>query len=878
MLKFEVVLFTVLHIISDKECLGITVPLPEVTPTMAGVTAPTKDLRFFREVSPDKARTIEIDDSLDVAESQIVNIRIPYMIESKRDNVRDGFYPGVKLLQPIRPKFHGKTPPRKNRNIPMENPFQINMRERNYRQLQDYLKRKPYRSVSNDDTQFQPIIKPSPVNVIPINHQTFDTIRSQVQFLKDRQKLFFQHAEDDFPVNRHYNTQPADEISYFRQREKELGQPALYHDGNNSEQVSGENYYSLNDFGKNDRQSSESQKTNVLSSRQSDENNSAENSSDEINSGGVNRNNYKNSESQEKQQHDYDYSQQQSDESVSTTSEEVPTTPARKRNKFVPRKTYSQVRHSERVQRRPKLVEEPRVKEKISTSKSHIVYREEGYDDNDYDHGKEQKAGEFNEVEKRQKDIKRKRRSVNEVPDKVEEDGRVKNGSLSEVQFQNVTGTITGNVPKVDQAAEAKAEKDQVKELERAVTATSAPTNSTTNDTVDDEIDALPIPLALKQRLKPLNLKGAALMQYIEEALKNSSIYLPDEPISADARISESRVIPVQSKKYPYYKLPTDVVGKNSPLRYAQNAKRPRSSIYATKNDIECHDIDEQIDPIPNKIKNNNFDKTHPGRQGKRLRNLGDKIDCLKEKFFGKNPLDNPLFEENISVPDNVFNATEYIQSHIKNNVYKDVLNNIRSNLLEESETDDKKATTRSDESSDVSYAEVYEDLVDIPLDPTTEIPKDDFHLLTNEETPEVTKHKLEVQRFIAKQPKLSGSTIPIFDINPYFPKFTFHANTDLYKNYGHESSKAAVTTTTTEIPEALPDAFYEQTQNDQFSIPIRNVDLRTSYPRFIEPYRTPQYQKKRSLYDLRTPRISHNHSPVYRRRPKLIVYSYGGN
>lgn len=91
--------------------------------------------------------------------------------------------------------------------------------------------------------------------------------------------------------------------------------------------------------------------------------------------------------------------------------------------------------------------------------------------------------------------------------------------------------------------------------------------------------------------------------------------------------------------KYPYYK----TAPKNSPQRYATNIelipKKGASEMpfYDSTNYKECPEISPNIKIGPDVESN----KGEP-----RLKGLGDKIDCLKSKYFGVDPFDNPFFKE----------------------------------------------------------------------------------------------------------------------------------------------------------------------------------------------------------------------------------------
>lgn len=115
--------------------------------------------------------------------------------------------------------------------------------------------------------------------------------------------------------------------------------------------------------------------------------------------------------------------------------------------------------------------------------------------------------------------------------------------------------------------------------------------------------------------------------------------------------------ISVNVQKYPFYKtIRPDGISKYSVLRYISNPMEipkkqvGRMTFYESRNNIDC------VEPTPPQ-------KVVPQREeGQWAYNprpklpritLGDKISCLKIKFFGSDPLDNPFFkEESVGYPE----------------------------------------------------------------------------------------------------------------------------------------------------------------------------------------------------------------------------------
>ncbi|CAH2010883.1 unnamed protein product [Acanthoscelides obtectus] len=120
-------------------------------------------------------------------------------------------------------------------------------------------------------------------------------------------------------------------------------------------------------------------------------------------------------------------------------------------------------------------------------------------------------------------------------------------------------------------------------------------------------------------------------------------------------------------QKYPYYQVST--LNPNSPLRYSEDLRnipdktRDNLAFYRqAETRYRCPEIDRTVDPIPDKVNGKTAateqeeeeseedeEETDPSNHkppSKRLNQLGDKIDCLKVKYFGANPFDSPFFAE----------------------------------------------------------------------------------------------------------------------------------------------------------------------------------------------------------------------------------------
>jgi hypothetical protein len=467
--------------------------------------------------------------------------------------------------------------------------------------------------------KFYPLMRPSPINVMPTEPPSFDTVRSYVRYLKMRQEKFFSDFDDDeekpSPVAAAI-AQPkisvpfAGEIDYFKEREKELAR-----------EEERRNQFSPADFGSNDRISDIDDdvlppyREDHYASNESEIRNASHNDDDDDNEEEENDNSESSNErgGGEEVQAYYDGREDYDD----AVAEEE----SRKKEQFVPFRLYAQVRHMEADHH-----EQPKkknIKEKVSLAKKNIYYKEEGYEDKNYDHG----------------------------ADKV-------NYGYDE--------NIKELTPK------------QVRKRAK---------RSTDGDSESLDVSKLPVALAYIKKSELPNLTGVKLLKHLDELLKNSSIYLPDEDDSNSRPVKFAK--PKRSQKYPYYNTPDTVLSEMSAHRYSENLKnypRHKESLYKLKNVHKCDEIEEDIDPVPSDIE----EKGKPTRfnnKPQRLRGLGDKIGCLREKYFGKDPFDNPLFHEDEYVAASIPIPVTHNLSRQANpliTVYDDVINNIRSGFLDE--------------------------------------------------------------------------------------------------------------------------------------------------------------------------------------------------
>lgn len=281
------------------------------------------------------------------------------------------------------------------------------------------------------------------------------------------------------------------------------------------------------------------------------------------------------------------------------------------------------------------------------------------------------------------------------------------------------------------------------------------------------EPSELPVALAYIKKSELPNLTGEALLKHLDELLKKSSIFLPDED---DGVVITTRKRPSEtiygtsdknrkSHKYPYYNLPDSAtLDAMSAFRYSENMKnfpKEKQSLYSYKDTHECEEIDEDIDPVPKDIDEED-NKTKYNKSPQRLNKLGDKIKCYKQKYFGKDPFDNPLFKEKYvaaSVPIPFGDST--LISHQANpliTVYDDVISNIRAAFADELKNQREKE--RREKAS---------------IEPSTAISAS--NTIAKISKPDVKVSNLSSSGAVPR--------LPLFDINNYYPKFIVSSKED---------------------------------------------------------------------------------------------------
>lgn len=146
---------------------------------------------------------------------------------------------------------------------------------------------------------------------------------------------------------------------------------------------------------------------------------------------------------------------------------------------------------------------------------------------------------------------------------------------------------------------------------------------------------------AIKERI----LEEGGHVVYTEQGYEDKQYDHGDEERFANYKKGQSKATrqkrSAQSgRAFPFYLASPKVIPELSPIRYSEGVGlNPNRRLYDTKTK-NCDAI-EFDDSTVNDEDNNITTK-------KRLNGLGDKLDCMREKLFGANPFDNPIFLERL--------------------------------------------------------------------------------------------------------------------------------------------------------------------------------------------------------------------------------------
>ncbi|XP_035786026.1 uncharacterized protein LOC118463524 [Anopheles albimanus] len=620
------------------------------------------------------------------------------------------------------------------------------------------------------DTPFVPVMKPSPVNplhrepppeimfepisILPLETPSFDTLRNHVNFLKHKQAAFFEGQGREFGFGPYLGDDGASFTVHHGDDEQGL------RDGGER------NTLSEDDFGQNDRKYDRRGLT--AGNGEGNGRESEEDDEDFYDPDG--------------KEHDQEDREREEDD-FEDSREEV-----RQVSTFEPKKTYTQVRHQDTVRHVPRNEvpeedEESRqrdgdddeadqdernddeeddedededhrsrgrapIKERVKVARKNIVYSEKGREASKFDHGSEESFGQYEQQQQQEKEQPKRKKSKRQ---------RIKRATEDSSQSEDQQHSKEEAVP------------------EPLIDAIILFANLT-------GAESLPLAEALTD---PRQLHGDELIRFLDEAIQNTTQYLP-EP-SRNPEVISIVAPPSNVVKFPYYYRPASEIDVDSALRYAENLTTFSTGPYASRADVVCNEVDVDIADEPEPIAD---DGEGGFRPIKRLQGLGDKIDCLKVRHFGKEPLDNPLFrEEFVGVPRQVFTvgmgaggskgptvaaaAAASRQPNPAVAVYNDVIRHIKKHLASQQ----RRKNAKADEQETVMIA--VPRVMRLPAD---EAAREDQHATTGVQRP-TQKREARILTFPEANPTLLSNHvgIPIFDISKYFPRFMMRANDDLY-------------------------------------------------------------------------------------------------
>lgn len=354
---------------------------------------------------------------------------------------------------------------------------------------------------------------------------------------------------------------------------------------------------------------------------------------------------------------------------------------------FVPIKNYAQVRKTETYKHLPRsaavddaenfdeIRNAPRLREAVKSTKAQTVYSEEGYEDTAYDHAGEQKHASENEGHGGYLNEHELSGGKYKTPS---ESAKYEDGGGSAYRDQIIHAEKWKDDNK-DNEKHTDEEDYSENENEHSIEADGVENpsvedesyrnkreNDMNNDTSTDKLNLSTTNATISSH--DIDKRNA---NFKVPELDLNSTYLTEEEILKLAKIKFEPKKDDTMQKYPYYFKNFKAISKHSPLRYAENLKFiPKKSMggtefYDSRSKFECPEVDDVPDPIPDKLNRNGHpdnnddeDEEASSKKGEenfntakktpRLRDLGNKIDCFKAKYFGENPLDSPFFKEDI--------------------------------------------------------------------------------------------------------------------------------------------------------------------------------------------------------------------------------------
>lgn len=305
----------------------------------------------------------------------------------------------------------------------------------------------------------------------------------------------------------------------------------------------------------------------------------------------------------------------------------------------------------------------------------------------------------------------------------------------------------------------------------------------------------------LKERI----LEKGGHVVYTEQGYEDNQYDHGNEEKFANVKQRKRRH--VSEDKFPFYYSPRRNIPKHSAIRYAENGEHLRNgktSLYNTKRKI-CDDVEFN--------ESNVNDKEVDFESKKRLTGLEDKIDCLKEKLFGADPLNNPIFQEHYVdeiVPIVKPRRTRRSFDKEPYSTLVNVFDDVTSNIEQLSTSNVKRDHSPSESSVDYVVFPPYVDLanskmnsknssiLDIIANETTKQTKTPpvVILMDGSAFAQINKNDTRARYTeFFKYPQSDGTEVFIFDISKFIPKFKLPVNDEYY-----DSEESIATTESIDI------------------------------------------------------------------------------
>ncbi|KAL1457824.1 hypothetical protein WDU94_008016 [Cyamophila willieti] len=353
---------------------------------------------------------------------------------------------------------------------------------------------------------------------------------------------------------------------------------------------------------------------------------------------------------------------------------------------FVPKQVYYQVRRYDEKKRLPQsealkeastpeeIINAPRLREVLTHKKTQEVYEEQGYEDAGYDHGgsarhKEEKERILEDDETQfgkdnvPRHLDKEREEIEDERDQPSEERREDNrksesksdtlNPMNSDVKQRKTKPSRNERKQYDELDEERKNKRR-SDREKHLHSSGRHEKKIRNHSRDAKSDRRSEKSKIIQQE---NRKDPRVKKRRRENYKRKPERRMDRESSAEHE-NKGQSLDFDAEKYPFYnKLKSDKYTKHSALKYALNPKEipkkvPNEMSFYESRKHHCDEVTGPDIDVPKGEEKNpdNSELKNPNRGRPRMGKLGESIECLKIKFFGHDPLDNPFFKEGIDV------------------------------------------------------------------------------------------------------------------------------------------------------------------------------------------------------------------------------------